>query len=309
MITRSISKQFKKNLIRSIPLYFMLLPTLAYIFINNYIPMAGIVVAFKKYSARLGIWGSDSVGFSNFTYLFRNDATILIRNTLLYNTAFIFLDLFFGIVIAIMVTDIFHKKARKIYQSAILLPFLVSMVIVSYIVYAFLSTENGMINAILSSLGQEEVMWYATPRYWPFILSFVHLWKGVGYGCMIYIAGIAGIDPALYEAAKLDGASKWHQIRYITLPALVPSLTTLLLLSVGRIFNSDFGLFYQVPQNSGALFDVTNTIDTYVYRALISVGGIGRSSAASVFQSLVGFILVVASNFIVRKINKDNAIF
>lgn len=271
--------------------------------------MAGIVVAFKKYSARLGVWGSEWVGLSNFTYLFRNDADILIRNTLLYNTAFIILDLFFGIVIAIMVTDVFHKKARKLYQSAILLPFLVSMVIVSYIVYAFLSTENGMLNSILETLGQEEVSWYATPRYWPFILSFVHLWKGVGYGCMIYIAGIAGIDPALYEAAKLDGASKWQQIRFITLPALVPSLTTLLLLSVGRIFNSDFGLFYQVPQNSGALFDVTNTIDTYVYRALISVGGIGRSSAASVFQSLVGFVLVVSSNFIVRKINKDNAIF
>ncbi len=301
--------QFKKNLIRSVPLYFMLLPGLSYIIINNYIPMAGIVVAFKKYSAQLGIWGSEWVGFSNFTYLFRNDAAILIRNTLLYNMAFIVLDLFFGILVAIMITDIYNKKARKIYQSAILLPFLVSMVIVSYIVYAFLSTENGMINAVLESLGQEEVFWYTTPRYWPFILSFVHLWKGVGYGCMIYIAGIAGIDPALYEAAKLDGASKWQQIRFITLPALVPSLTTLLLLSVGRIFNSDFGLFYQVPQNSGALFDVTNTIDTYVYRALISVGGIGRSSAASVFQSLVGFVLVVSSNLIVRKINKENAIF
>ncbi|WP_321028233.1 ABC transporter permease subunit [Eisenbergiella tayi] len=271
--------------------------------------MAGIVVAFKKYSAQLGIWGSKWVGFSNFTYLFRNDASILIRNTLLYNTAFIFLDLFFGILIAIIVTDVFSKKARKVYQSAILLPFLVSIVIVSYIVYAFLSTENGMVNSVLTMLGKEEIQWYATPGYWPFILCFVHLWKGVGYGCMIYIAGISGIDPALYEAARLDGASKWKQIRFITLPELIPSITTLLLLNVGHIFNSDFGLFYQVPQNSGALYSVTNTIDTYVYRALISAGGIGRSSAASVFQSLVGFILVVLSNFIVSKIDKDNAIF
>lgn len=303
------AEQFRKDLVRSLPLYFMLLPGLIYIFINNYIPMAGIVVAFKKYSAQLGIWGSKWVGFSNFTYLFRNDASILIRNTLLYNTAFIFLDLFFGILIAIIVTDVFSKKARKVYQSAILLPFLVSIVIVSYIVYAFLSTENGMVNSVLTMLGKEEIQWYATPEYWPFILCFVHLWKGVGYGCMIYIAGISGIDPALYEAARLDGASKWKQIRFITLPELIPSITTLLLLNVGHIFNSDFGLFYQVPQNSGALYSVTNTIDTYVYRALISAGGIGRSSAASVFQSLVGFILVVLSNFIVSKIDKDNAIF
>ena len=303
------TEQFRKDLVRSLPLYFMLLPGLIYIFINNYIPMAGIVVAFKKYSAQLGIWGSKWVGFSNFTYLFRNDASILIRNTLLYNTAFIFLDLFFGILIAIIVTDVFSKKARKVYQSAILLPFLVSIVIVSYIVYAFLSTENGMINSVLTMLGKEEIQWYATPGYWPFILCFVHLWKGVGYGCMIYIAGISGIDPALYEAARLDGASKWKQIRFITLPELIPSITTLLLLNVGHIFNSDFGLFYQVPQNSGALYSVTNTIDTYVYRALISAGGIGRSSAASVFQSLVGFILVVLSNFIVSMIDKDNAIF
>lgn len=301
--------QMRRRIIRSLPLYAMLLPGMVYILINNYIPMTGIIVAFKKYSAQKGIWGSDWAGLSNFLYLFRNDASILIRNTLLYNIVFIFLDMFFGIVFAILITDVYHKKLKKLYQSAILLPFLISIVIVSYIVYAFLSVENGMFNSILGSMGREEIQWYASPQYWPFILCFVHVWKGVGYGCMIYIAGIAGIDPALYESAKLDGASKWKQIRYVTLPELVPSVTTLLLLNVGHIFNSDFGLFYQVPQNSGALYSVTNTIDTYVYRALTSAGGIGKSSAAGVFQSVVGFVLVMASNAIVRKFSKENAIF
>ena len=301
--------KLKKRFKRSLPLYLMMLPGILYLFVNNYMPMAGIMVAFKKYSAQQGIWNSKWIGFSNFEYLFKNDAYILIRNTLLYNVAFIILDLFFGIVIAILITDVVSTKARKLYQSAILLPFLISIVIVSYIVYAFLSAENGMFNAVRGSLGMEPVQWYASPQYWPFILCFVHVWKGVGYGCLIYIAGIAGIDPALFEAARLDGASKWQQIRYVTLPDLVPSIITLLLLNVGHIFNSDFGLFYQVPQNSGMLYSVTNTIDTYVYRALMTAGGIGRSSAAGVFQSVVGFVLVVLSNLIVRKTNKENAIF
>ena len=291
--------QMRKRIVRSLPLYAMLLPGMVYILINNYIPMTGIIVAFKKYSAQKGIWGSEWTGLSNFVYLFRNDASILIRNTLLYNIAFIFLDMFFGIVLAILITDVYHKKLKKLYQSAILLPFLISIVIVSYIVYAFLSVENGMFNSILGAMGREEIQWYSSPQYWPFILCFVHVWKGVGYGCLIYIAGIAGIDPALYESAKLDGAGDLRTYLNIAL----------LLLNVGHIFNSDFGLFYQVPQNSGALYSVTNTIDTYVYRALISAGGIGKSSAAGVFQSVVGFVLVMLSNAIVRKCSKENAIF
>lgn len=303
-------KQLKKDLIHSIPLYVMLLPGMIYIFINNYIPMAGIVVAFKKYSARKGIWGSDWCGVDNFNYLFKSDAGIIIRNTLLYNIAFIILNLVIGVLLAIIITDVASKRARKLYQSAIMLPFLISIVIVSYIVFAFLSGENGMINnGILKPLGLDPIMWYSEPKYWPFILCFVNLWKGVGYGCLIYIAGIAGIDKTYYEAARLDGASRWQQIRNITLPCLVPSIITLLLLNIGRIFYSDFGLFYQVPQNSGALFNVTNTIDTYVYRALTSAGGIGRSSAAGVFQSIVGFAMVMASNLIVRRVSRENALF
>lgn len=293
-----------------IPLYFMMLPSLVYIFINNYIPMAGIVVAFKKYNVRDGMFGSAWCGLDNFQFLFQTeDALIMIRNTLLYNVAFIIVNQLVGLILAIMISDVINKGLKKLYQSSILLPFLLSMVVVSYIVFAFLSQENGMFNSILKSMGKDIVYWYQDTRPWPFILIFVNCWKGVGYGSLIYIAGIAGIDPAFYEAAELDGANKWQQITKITIPCLTPQIITLVLMAVGRIFASDFGLFYQIPQNSGSLFNVTQTIDTYVYRALISAGGIGRSSAAGVFQSVVGFTLVMISNGIVRKVSSENAMF
>lgn len=293
-----------------IPLYLMMVPGLLYLLINNYIPMTGIVVAFKTFNINDGIYRSPWCGLKNFEYLLTsNDAFTIIRNTFCYNVAFIIVNNLVGIILAIMICDVAHRGLRKLYQSSILLPFLVSIVVTSYIVFAFLSHENGMFNAILQSNGQERIMWYNSPGYWPFILVFVNCWKGVGYGTLIYIATISGIDGTYYEAAALDGANKWQQIKSITLPFLIPSAITLLLMSIGRIFYSDFGLFYQIPQNSGTLFPVTNTIDTYVYRALISSGGIGRSSAAGVFQSVVGFILVVLSNWIVRKSSPENAIF
>lgn len=293
-----------------IPLYIMLLPGVVYLFINNYIPMAGIIVAFKKYDKRGGIYGSAWNGLENFKYLFQNDAGTILRNTFFYNIAFMILGTVVGVALAILITDVASKRMKKLYQSAIMLPFLISIVIVSYIVFAFLSVENGMVNkGILAPLGKEAIKWYSEPKYWPFILTFVNLWKGCGYGTLIYIAGITGIDPSFYEAARLDGASRWQQVRNITLPCLVPSIITMTVMSVGRIFSSDFGLFYQVPQNSGALYSVTNTIDTYVYRALISAGGIGRSAAAGFFQSIVGFVLVLAVNGLVRKFSKENAMF
>lgn len=300
----------RKNLTRYIPLYLMMLPGLIYLFINNYIPMTGIVIAFKKYNVNDGIYGSAWVGLQNFKYLFSTkESFVIIRNTLLYNIAFIVVNMVIGIVLAIMITDVSNVKLKKIYQSAILIPFTISIVVVSYIVFAFLSQENGMLNnEVIPFWGGKPVAWYTDTTYWPLILILVNCWKGVGYGALIYIAGIAGIDKGFYEAAELDGATKWQEIKYITLPELVPSIVTLLLLSIGKIFYSDFGLFYQVPQNSGSLFAVTDTIDTYVYRALITSGGIGRSAAAGVFQSLVGFILVMTSNWIVRKISPENAI-
>lgn len=307
-----VKKGKKKNALKEYwPLYLMMLPALLYLLINNYIPMAGMVIAFKKLNFAKGIWASPWAGIKNFKFLFASkDAWIITRNTLLYNVAFILVNMVVGIAIAILITEVRNTKLKKVYQSAILLPFLMSMVILSYIVYALLSAENGLVNnSILPLFHIDPIQWYQKPKYWPAILIIANCWKGVGYGCLIYIASLIGIDPSFYEAARLDGASKWQEITKITLPSLVPTIITLLLLSIGRIFYSDFGLFYQVPMNSGVLFPTTNVIDTYVYRALIEQGNISMSSAAGVYQSLVGFCVVMLSNWIVRKVDKDQALF
>ena len=304
-------KTKKHNWKRWLPLYLMMAPGLIYIFINNYIPMFGTIIAFKHINYQKGILGSDGVGLKNFKFLFAtNDAWVITRNTLLYNLAFIVINTVVGIILAIFICDVVSKKLKKLYQSAVLLPYLMSIVIISYIVFAFLSTENGMVNnSLLIPFGKNPISWYAEPKYWPFILTLVNVWKGVGYGCLIYISAINGIPKDYYEAANLDGAGKWKQIRCITLPSLVPSVITLTLLSIGRIFYSDFGLFYQVPLDSGTLYSTTNVIDTYVYRALIKLGNVGMSSAACLYQSVVGFVLVLTANLIVRKVSKENALF
>lgn len=307
-----VKKGKKKNVLKEYwPLYLMMLPALLYLLINNYIPMAGMVIAFKKLNFAKGIWASPWAGLKNFKFLFASkDAWIITRNTLLYNVVFILVNMVVGIAIAILITEVRNTKLKKVYQSAILLPFLMSMVILSYIVYALLSAENGLVNnSILPLFHIDPIQWYQKPKYWPAVLIIANCWKGVGYGCLIYIASLIGIDPSFYEAARLDGASKWQEITKITLPSLVPTIITLLLLSIGRIFYSDFGLFYQVPMNSGVLFPTTNVIDTYVYRALIEQGNISMSSAAGVYQSLVGFCVVMLSNWIVRKVDKDQALF
>ena len=294
-----------------IPLYLMLLPGAVYLFINNYIPMTGIVVAFKTYNVNDGIYGSPWAGLKNFEFLFgTNEAAIIVRNTLLYNVAFIIVNMVVGIILAIFISDVVNNRMKKLYQSSILLPFLISIVVVSYIVFALLSHENGMFNkTLLPLLGLDPVQWYNDTTWWPLILIITNCWKGVGYGTLIYIAAIAGIDQSFYEAAELDGASKWQQITQITLPCLVPSIITLLIMNIGRIFYSDFGLFYQVPMNQGALLDVTNTIDTYVYRGLMQSSNLGMTAAAGLYQSFVGFVLVVAANLAVRKIDPDSALF
>ena len=296
---------------RYLPLYLMFLPGGIYLFINNYIPMAGIIVAFKNYNARQGIWKSAWAGFKNFQFLFATpDAWVITRNTILYNVAFIIFNTVLGIVFAIFICDCVNEKLKKTYQSAILFPYLMSAVILGYIVFAFLSQSTGIVNnTILPALGLEPIDWYSQSKYWPFILIFVNTWKGVGYGTLIYISAINGIDPSLYEAAELDSATKWQKIKYITLPFLEPTIITLTLMSVGRIFYSDFGLFYQVPRNSGLLYSTTNVIDTYVYRGLMNSGNVGMSAAAGFYQSIVGFIIVLSANAVVRKFSKENAMF
>ncbi len=311
--TSLIVRKKKKSLVIKewLPVFIMMAPGLIYLFINNYMPFAGLAIAFKQVNFSLGILKSPWVGLDNFEFLFKTpDAFIITRNTLLYNLAFIAVNTFMGVLIAILISEIKGKKSKTVYQSSVLLPFLMSYVIVSYIVFAFLSGDNGMLNnSILPALGLEPISWYTEPKYWPIIIIIVNCWKSVGYGCLIYIAAIAGIDSSYYEAAALDGAGKLKQIRFCTLPALVPSIITMTLLSIGRIFYSDFSLFYQVPMNSGQLYNTTNVIDTYVYRGLLQLGNISMSSAAGFYQSCVGFILVLFSNWVVKKISPDNSLF
>lgn len=300
----------KKKFAKYIPIYLMALPGLIYLFVNNYMPLPGLILAFKKYSAKKGIFGSKNVGLKNFKYLFATkDAWIITRNTLAYNAVFIIINTVLAIVVAILLADM-TSKLKKTYQVIILLPYMISMVIVSYLVFGFLSMENGfMNNTVLRALGKEPISWYMEKKYWPYILTFVMAWKVIGYNCIIYLSNILSIDRSLYESASIDGASKWQQIVKITLPMIKPTVIMMTLLAIGRIFYSDFGLFYQVPQNQGALFSVTNTIDTYVYRGLLELGDMSMASAAGLYQSIVGFILVLGANLLVKKIDPENAIF
>jgi putative aldouronate transport system permease protein len=296
---------------RYMPLFLLMAPGLIYFFINNYLPMFGLIIAFKNVDFQKGILASDWAGFENFKYLFAtSDALIITRNTILYNLAFIIIGTIVQLAFAILLNEIKQKFFSRLYQSLIILPALISMVIVAYLAYSGLSINTGMLNkSILPALGLDPVAWYAETKYWPAILLSVNIWKNAGFGCIIYLATIVGISPEYYEAAKLDGASKWQQITKITIPLLQPVIIMLTILAIGKIFYSDFGLFYQVPMDSGQLYNVTNTIDTYVYRSLMQLGDIGMSSAAGFYQSLVGFVLVLVSNLIVRKVSKEDALF
>lgn len=301
----------KKTKFKNLPLFMIALPGIVYLLINNYVPMFGVFLAFKNYSLRKGVFGSDWCGLQNFEFLFKTkDAWIMTRNTILYNVAFIVIGTIVAIAIAVMMCELGERKRVKIFQASLLLPNLLSWVVIGFIAYAFLNADTGFINkTILAGLGLNPVSWYSYTVAWPAILIIVNLWKNMGYQSIVYMASISGIDKSIYEAAAIDGATKMQQIFKITLPMLKPTVITLTLMSIGRIFYSDFGLFYQVPQNSGALFNVTQTIDTYVYRGLMELNDVGMSAAAGLYQSLVGFILVLVANAIVRKLDSDNALF
>lgn len=301
----------KKRKFRDLPLLLIALPGIVYLLINNYIPMLGIFLAFKDYSFMKGIFGSDWCGVDNFKFLFKtSDAWTMTRNTILYNAAFIVIGTVFAIVVAIMICELGKRTRVKIFQAALLLPNMLSWVVIGYIVYAFLNADTGFVNnSVLRALGMDPVSWYSNAGAWPFILVVVFLWKNLGYQSIIYTASIAGIDRSIYEAAAIDGATKLKQIFYVTLPMLKPTVITLTLMAIGRIFFSDFGLFYQVPQNSGALYGVTQTIDTYVYRGLMELNDVGMSAAAGLYQSAIGFVLVLLANKIVRRFDAENALF
>lgn len=300
-----------RKLKRFIPLYLMMVPPLLYLLINNYLPMFGLIIAFKNVNFKKGILGSDWAGFDNFKYLFATqDAWVITRNTLLYNLAFIIVHTFLAICLAIILSELTAKRSKRFYQSVTLLPYLISMVIVSYLVNAFLSSDTGFLNnSVLPLLGLEPVSWYTDPGKWPAILVIVDAWKNVGYLSVIYYSAVLGVDREYLECAALEGATKMQQIRKITLPLISPVITIMVLLAIGKIFYSDFGLFYQVPMDSGPLYPATNVISTYVYRGLMQLGDIGMSSAAGLYQSVVGFVLVLISNLVVRRLEPDNALF
>lgn len=312
MVPAEKGKKIKKSsyLSRTLPLYLMMIPGLAYLVINNYLPMFGLSFAFKDINYTVGVWQSPWVGLSNFSYLFRTDAAFVIfRNTVLYNLVFIVLGTVLAIVVAILLSQI-KGKMMRVYQTCILIPYLLSITVVAYLAFAFLSADNGFINnSILEPLGLDPISWYSSPGYWPFILTFINLWKNFGYNTILYYATLIGIDDSYYEAAVIDGANTWQQIRNITLPCLKTTIITLTIMAIGRMFYSDFGLFYQVPMNNGMLYDVTNTIDTYVFRALLQTNDVARSSAAGFLQSILGFVLVLGANFVVKKVDADSALF
>lgn len=290
-------------------LFLLSLPGILYKLIFAYIPMVGVIIAFKNYRYDLGIFGSKWVGFDNFRYLFSTDtAWRITRNTVLYNVAYILVTLVAALLLAVLLNEVKAKWSR-FYQTALFLPHFLSWVLVGYIAYAFLNHADGFINRTLMALGFDPVSWYQNAGAWPFILVIVHLWKVIGFNTLIYFAGIMGINSEYYEAARMDGATKSQMALKITIPLLSPLIVILLILSIGSMFRGDFGLHYFIPNNSGFLYGSTDIIDTYVYRALREVGNVGMSAATGLYQSIVGLILVLSANAIVKKINPDHSLW
>ncbi len=288
----------------------MVLPGFALVLIFNYLPLAGLCIAFKNIDYAKGIIGSPWCGLDNFMFLFKSpDLPIILRNTFGYNIIGIILGVIVPVALAIGFSQLRNKRFGKVYQTVMMLPYFVSWIIVTYIVYSFLAYNNGLLNHILTGLGKDPVSWYENKKFWPPFLILLSLWKGMGYQTVVYIASIAGIDNSLYEAAAIDGANKRQQIMHIMLPELASIVIVLLIMAIGKVLNSSFELYYNVPMDSGAILPVTNVISTYVYRALMVNADTGMSAAAGFFQSLVGFILIMVTNGIVRKIDAEKAMF
>ena len=285
----------------------MALPVFLILFFIMYVPMGGLVLAFKKYDFTKGIWGSPWNGIENFKYLVASKATFIsiTKNTLMYYVIFTALGTFLNVVLAIAIDQFIFKKTAKVMQTIMIIPVFISYAAVQFIVYAFISTDTGILN---NTFGMS-TRFYSTASLWPWILTIVKIWNSVGYGSVLYMSVLAGIDTELYEAAQIDGANKWRQIWHITLPSLIPMITVMLLLSVGSVMRSDTGLFYQVTRNSGTLYSTTRVIDSYVLNAIFKNSDFGFTAATTFFQSVVGLIMMLLSNGLVRKIAPENALF
>ena len=296
---------FKENL----PLLMLALPAIIFFLVFSYLPMFGVTIAFKDYSYAKGILGSEWLGFDNFKFFFESqDAWRITRNTMGYSLTFIVMNAVCAAAVALLMNEIRSRKAIKTYQTIMLFPNFMSWVVVGFISYILLNPVLGTMNQFLSNFGVSSIDWYSEPKYWPVILTISNVWKGIGMNAIIYYAALLGIDPALYEAATIDGASRWQKCRYISLPNLASIITMMSILALGNIMRGDFGLFYQIPRDVGALYPTTDVIDTYVFRGLKS-GDIGINSAVGLFQSFVGVCMVVITNTIVKKIEPDNAMF
>lgn len=290
------------------------LPTVVWYALFSFLPMFGVIIAFKEFkisgnflnSLFQSEWAGGN-GLKNFESLFKfNDIWLIIRNTIGYNAVFIILGIVIPTILALVIVQLRSKRMSKIYQTIMFFPYFLSWVVISAIVFGFLSFDKGLVNSAIQTLGGTPANWYMKPSFWPYFLTFMNLWKTVGYGMVIYLASITGIDYTYYEAALIDGASKFQQARYITLPLMKSIIVIMFILNIGKIFYSDFGLFYQVTKNSNSLYNVATTIDVYVY-SMMKSGTLGMSSATALIQSVVGCITILLANFVVRKIDPDSA--
>lgn len=288
----------------------MALPAAVILFLFSYVPIAGLIIAFKDFRYDKGFLGSDWIGFKNFEFFFKsNDAWVVLRNTIGLNILFIGITLVVSVGIALMMNEVRSRKMIKVTQTIMFFPYFMSWVVVGYLLYAYLHHDYGIINQLLQFLGLHSISWYARSEYWPVILTFMYAWKMAGYYSVIYYAGLMGIDDTYYEAAALDGASRWQMVWKITLPMLKGIIIVMVILQVGRIMYADFGLFFNLTRDQGALYATTDVLDTYIYRALRVTGDIGIGSAVGCFQAVIGFLLIMGSNLVVRKLDKDSALF
>ena len=302
---------------KTLMLLTMVAPGAIWLLLLRYLPMGGIILAFKNYKIYPkdptflnNLIHSKWVGLDNFKFLFTTgDSWVMIRNTLAYNIVFIILGVIIPVAFAVMMSELSKKFVAKTYQTLMFFPYFLSWVVVSYFLNAFIDAQYGLIPMAQRAAGETAVSWYTTPGPWPYIIVFANLWKNVGYSTVLYLAAITGIDQTQYEAAAIDGASKWQQILHVTLPNLRTMIAILFILNVGKIFNADFGLFWNVPMQNGALFSVTQVIDTYIYRVLMNTGNIGQSTAAGLLQNIVGFICIIGANSVVKKIDSDSTLF
>lgn len=304
----NIIKDFRSNY----QIYTLALPAIVLLVLFNYFPLFGLLIAFKDFTFDKGIFGSNWSDplYNNFIFLFTSkDALIALRNTITLNSLFILGGVLFEVSLALLLNEISGRTFKRVTQSLTLLPYFVSWLVVGVFAYNFLNYEHGTINTLLSKFNLERVDWYSKASLWPGILLIVNRWKFTGYGSVIYLAALSGIDPTYYEASEIDGASKWQQIRHISIPMLKPTIIILVLLQIGRIMNADFGMFYAMVGDNSQVFSTANVIDTFVFRNLRLLGDTGMASAASLFQSIGSFVLICLSNLFVRKVDSDSALF